>query len=157
MMGGVSPETCWASYKYGTIKFDTLLHYVGSFFMNRTMMNGLTNLKFNSFSHIVIPCSVFLDKLVAFGLLGILFPKYCNRGAYSKILPSNCTLPHCMFSPHNLLSIYLTQFIPTCYTWYGRYLNRKTSITQSGRGTNITCNTTNYVIIIVILLILIEM
>jgi len=28
MMGGVSPETRWASYKYG-IKFDTLLHLVG--------------------------------------------------------------------------------------------------------------------------------
>jgi len=31
MMGGVSPETCWASYKYGIIKFDTLLHLVGFF------------------------------------------------------------------------------------------------------------------------------
>jgi hypothetical protein len=27
-MGGMSPETCWASYKY-EIKFDTLLHLVG--------------------------------------------------------------------------------------------------------------------------------
>jgi len=24
MMGGVSPETCWASYKYGIINFDTV-------------------------------------------------------------------------------------------------------------------------------------
>jgi len=31
MMGGVSPETCWASYNYGIIKFDTLLHLVGFF------------------------------------------------------------------------------------------------------------------------------
>jgi hypothetical protein len=30
MMGGVSSETCWASYKY-EIKFDTLLHLVGFF------------------------------------------------------------------------------------------------------------------------------
>ena len=29
MMGGVSPETCWASYKHGMINCDTLLHLVG--------------------------------------------------------------------------------------------------------------------------------
>ena len=29
MMGGVSPKTCWASYKHGIINFDTLLHLVG--------------------------------------------------------------------------------------------------------------------------------
>ena len=29
-LGGVSPETCWASYKYA-INFDTLLHLVGFF------------------------------------------------------------------------------------------------------------------------------
>jgi len=34
MMGGVSPETCRASYKYGIISFDTLLHLVGFFCMN---------------------------------------------------------------------------------------------------------------------------
>jgi hypothetical protein len=34
MMGCVSPETCWALYKYGIIKFDKLLHLVGFFFMN---------------------------------------------------------------------------------------------------------------------------
>jgi hypothetical protein len=34
MMGGVSPETCWASYKYGIINIDTLLHLVGFFCMN---------------------------------------------------------------------------------------------------------------------------
>jgi hypothetical protein len=46
MMGGMSPETCWASYKYGIIKSDTLLHLVGSFFMNYTMMHRPTNVKF---------------------------------------------------------------------------------------------------------------
>jgi len=35
MMGGVSPETCWASYKHGIINLDTLLHLVGYFCMNR--------------------------------------------------------------------------------------------------------------------------
>jgi len=31
MMGGVSPETCWASHKHGIINFGTLLHLVGYF------------------------------------------------------------------------------------------------------------------------------
>ena len=44
MMGGVSPETCWASYKHGIINFDTLLHLVGYFCMNYTMMQGFTNI-----------------------------------------------------------------------------------------------------------------
>ena len=44
-MGGVSPKTCCASYKYGIMKFDTLLHLVGFFFMNFTMMHGSTNVK----------------------------------------------------------------------------------------------------------------
>jgi len=34
MMGGVSPETCWASYKHGIINFDTLLHLIGYFCVN---------------------------------------------------------------------------------------------------------------------------
>jgi len=47
MMGGVSPETCWASYKYRIIKnFDTLLHLVGFFFMNCTVMDGSMNVKY---------------------------------------------------------------------------------------------------------------
>jgi hypothetical protein len=46
MMGGVSPETCWALYKYGIINFDTLLHLVGFFCMNYTMMHGSTNITF---------------------------------------------------------------------------------------------------------------
>jgi hypothetical protein len=43
MMGNVSPETCWASYKHGIINFDTLLHLVGYFCMNYTMRHGSTN------------------------------------------------------------------------------------------------------------------
>jgi len=38
MMSGVSPETCWASYKHGIIRnFDTVLHLVWFFFMNLWM------------------------------------------------------------------------------------------------------------------------
>jgi hypothetical protein len=33
MMGGVSPEIFWASYKHGIINFDILLHLVGYFCM----------------------------------------------------------------------------------------------------------------------------
>jgi len=46
MMGGVSPETCWASYNYGIIKIDTLLHLVGFFFMNCATMHRSTNVRF---------------------------------------------------------------------------------------------------------------
>jgi hypothetical protein len=46
MMGGVSPETCWASYKYRIIKFYILLHLFGFFFVNCTIMHGSTNIKF---------------------------------------------------------------------------------------------------------------
>jgi len=45
-MGGVSPETCWASYKHGIINSDTLLHLVSYFCMNFTTMHGSTNIKF---------------------------------------------------------------------------------------------------------------
>jgi len=45
MMGGVSPETCWASYKYWIITFDIMLHLVGSFFMNCTTMHRSMNVK----------------------------------------------------------------------------------------------------------------
>ena len=54
MIGGVSPETCWASYKYGIINFDTLLHLVGFFRVNCTTMHGSTNIK-----HIFLPISNF--------------------------------------------------------------------------------------------------
>jgi hypothetical protein len=35
MMGGVLPETCWASYEHGIINFATLLHLVVYFYMNQ--------------------------------------------------------------------------------------------------------------------------
>ena len=45
IMGGVSPETCWDSYKYGIKNVDTLLHLAGFFFVNCTTMHGSTNIK----------------------------------------------------------------------------------------------------------------
>ena len=59
MMGGVSPETCWASYKYGIIKFDTLLHLVGFFFMN-PLVSRLWILKLFCFLHICIYVTVWV-------------------------------------------------------------------------------------------------
>jgi hypothetical protein len=44
-MRGVLPETCWASYKCGIIKFYTLLHLFGFLFMNCAMMHRPTNIK----------------------------------------------------------------------------------------------------------------
>jgi hypothetical protein len=55
MMGGVSPETCWASYKHGIINFDTLLHIFVHLFMNRTMMHRSTNIKFMKESILKLP------------------------------------------------------------------------------------------------------
>ena len=45
MMGGVSPETCWALFKHGIINVDTVLHLIGYFYMNYTMIHGSTNIK----------------------------------------------------------------------------------------------------------------
>ena len=50
MMGGVSPETCWASCKHGIINFDTPLHLVGYFCMNYNTMHGSTNIKFTNWT-----------------------------------------------------------------------------------------------------------
>jgi hypothetical protein len=44
MMVGVAPETFGAPYKYGIIKYDTLLHLVGFFFMNVRQIFTLYNL-----------------------------------------------------------------------------------------------------------------
>ena len=42
MMGGMSPEICWASYKYGIIQFWYIVASCWIFFMNFTMMHGST-------------------------------------------------------------------------------------------------------------------
>jgi hypothetical protein len=36
IMGGVSPQTCWASYKYGIIKFWYIFASCWIFFTNRS-------------------------------------------------------------------------------------------------------------------------
>jgi hypothetical protein len=45
MMGDVSPETCWASYKYGIIKFWYIVASCWIFFKNCTVRHGSTNVK----------------------------------------------------------------------------------------------------------------
>jgi hypothetical protein len=54
MMGGVSPKTCRGSYKHGIINFDKLLHLVGYFCMNYTMMHGSTNIKGKTILDVVV-------------------------------------------------------------------------------------------------------
>jgi len=49
MMGGVSPETCWALCKYGIIKFWYIVASCWIFFMNCTMMHRPTSIKFNCY------------------------------------------------------------------------------------------------------------
>jgi hypothetical protein len=48
MMGGVSPDTCWASYKYGIINSSTRSHLVGYFYKIyiTSKMHGSINIKF---------------------------------------------------------------------------------------------------------------
>jgi hypothetical protein len=46
MMGGVSPETCWAIKNTGIINSTTRLHLVGSFYEIYTTMHGSMNIKF---------------------------------------------------------------------------------------------------------------
>jgi len=46
MISDESPETCWASYKYGTIKLWYTVASCWIFFMNCTKMHGSTNIKF---------------------------------------------------------------------------------------------------------------
>jgi hypothetical protein len=65
IMGGVSPETCWASYKYGIIKFWYVVAFLGFFFMNCTRMHGSTNTKnrvhkdgHQSYAHTLTPDQV---------------------------------------------------------------------------------------------------
>ena len=44
MMGVVSPETCWASFKYGIIKLWYTVASCWIFCMNHTMMHGSMNI-----------------------------------------------------------------------------------------------------------------
>jgi hypothetical protein len=57
MMGGVSPETCWASYKYEIIKFYALLHLVG-FFLYEYFTASFVLSRFPKFTG----CSRFTDR-----------------------------------------------------------------------------------------------
>jgi hypothetical protein len=55
MMGGVSPETCWASDKYGIIKFWYIVASCWIFlYESYCMMHGSTNVKFTEHSANVI-------------------------------------------------------------------------------------------------------
>jgi hypothetical protein len=55
MMDAVSPETCWASYKY-EIKFWYIVTSCCIFYMNYTMMYGSTNIKFIKICLLTFEC-----------------------------------------------------------------------------------------------------
>jgi len=50
-MGGVSPETCWATYKY-EIKFWYTVASFWNFYTNYTMINGSTSIKLKRATHV---------------------------------------------------------------------------------------------------------
>jgi len=66
MMGGVSPETSWASCKHGIINFVTLLHLVGYFYMNYNMMQVSMNTKIEPLWWVHAQWCVLQDKYERF-------------------------------------------------------------------------------------------
>jgi hypothetical protein len=56
-MGGVLPQTCWASYKYGIKSWYTVAS-CWIFFMNCTMMHGSTNITLSYFNVISVTPAV---------------------------------------------------------------------------------------------------
>ena len=106
-MGGVSRETCWASYEYGIINFDTLLNLVGYFCMNFTMIHGSMNIKLTL---ILLTCRIWwtpnnasrwqMGFNSAFkGLKWILtFYNLLVTWCTTSLTFNNCTLcPHCIY------------------------------------------------------------
>jgi hypothetical protein len=53
MMGGVSPKTCWASYKY-EIKFWYTVASCWIIYINYTVMHGSTNIKLSNFQFVIM-------------------------------------------------------------------------------------------------------
>jgi hypothetical protein len=62
MMGGVSPETCWASCKY-EIKFWYTVAPCWIFYVNYTAMHGSMNIKSNLFITYVIHAKAYERKI----------------------------------------------------------------------------------------------
>jgi hypothetical protein len=88
MMGGVSPETCWASYKHG------IIHCLLDFSLwNCTMMHGSTNIKYP-------PC-------VAKNLLVVI--QYCIHITRTYPMSSKCATVNCVLQNTH------TQFPKNCY------------------------------------------
>jgi hypothetical protein len=77
MMGGVSPETCWASYKYEIKPWYTVAS-CWIFYVNYTVMHGSTNIKLNV--HIFNIRSVWLYAIDCTTYIFILFTTvyYCR-------------------------------------------------------------------------------
>ena len=65
-MGGVSPETCWASYKY-EIKFWYTVASCWISYVNYTLMHGSTNIKSSNFLDRYLKYYYFLFFLTVWG------------------------------------------------------------------------------------------
>ena len=65
-MGGVLPETCWASYKYGIIKFWYIVAYCWIFFMNYELhqpcMESVSNFTWVQPSNALMAWKVFISS-----------------------------------------------------------------------------------------------
>ena len=123
MMGGVSPETCWASYKYGKINFDILLHLVGFFCMNFTMMHGSTthqvsiDLRASEGAKIDIVRHKHLPALAW-------IPTLCATLIHLQCIETNeLQLQFCKWQP------YIPLLIPTWYTIFYIYYIKLSSST----------------------------
>jgi len=75
MMGGVSPETCWALYKY-KIKFWYTVAFCWIFFVNYTMMHGST--RTSSFQ-----MSIYFMTFAVFFLVTCYSSSYCQTSELS--------------------------------------------------------------------------
>jgi len=88
MMGDLSPETYWALYKYGIIKFWYIVASCWIFFMNCTMMHGSTDIKKRVLSrpccgsqwyiHVTSSLGICMDFMVNLTLLCFCIPLLCT-------------------------------------------------------------------------------
>jgi hypothetical protein len=101
VMGGVSPKTCWASYKHGIINFYTLLHLVGFFFMNFIMMDGSTNIKIACVSILCSSWRLVSSLYVTPYILGMVWGSALRLYPPQSTSPDSlrCCLPGCHIEP----------------------------------------------------------
>jgi len=99
MMGGVSPETCWASYKF-EIKFWCTVASCWIFFVNYTVIHGSTNIK-----HTLTYTSILFSFIM----------KLCNTQALVINTPFSTETSRLFFKDRKFLSQWSeTVFVVMC-------------------------------------------